>query len=129
MGLNTVASANCAGTANRYDGRFLSPYPGLNTAPSDFKAAGGKDDIELNLYGATQLIGQALQALEASGKPLNRENFMSVLQASRLAGGAWAPVNFGGKHFGGTGAYSLKTNCSTRVYDTATNVGRGGMLS
>ena len=128
MGLNAVAGPACAGSANRFDGRFLSPYPGLNTSPADFRSAGGKDDIELNLYGATQLIGQALQALEASGGPLTREAFLAQLGKSKLAAGAWAPVDFKGGHFGGTGAYSLKSNCGNRVYDTVTSVGSNGLL-
>jgi hypothetical protein len=105
----TVAQLIC-GPNPTIKANFLAPYPGIDRATSDFKAAtGGKyDDIYWSLWGLSQALEQALNASSS----LTREGFVASLQKASLPGGVYNPVRFNGGHFGGTGAFSQKVNCT-----------------
>ena len=104
----TVAQLIC-GPNPTIKANFLAPYPGIDRASGDFKAAtGGKyDDIYWSLWGLSQSLEQALNASSS----LTRQGFMSSLQKASLPGGVYNPIKFNGGHFGGTGAFSQKVNC------------------
>ncbi len=116
MGVNTVAEVACASTGARYDGRFLSPFPGLDKAPKEFFDAGGKDDIELSLWGSSELLYNLLLATKGN---LTRGVFNAAMTGAKYGSTTFPGVHFkGDSHFGGTGTWILKSNCSTRIYDT-----------
>ena len=121
MGVNTIAQVACDGTAESggYDGRFLSPYPGLDRAPQAFRASDGgrsKDDIELTLWGFSEFLEKALLR---TGGNLTRENFMAQLQTAQLPDGTFPGVRYSpSDHFGGTAAYQLKSDCAKKQYVT-----------
>ena len=128
MGVNTVASVACDGTRDSggYDGRFLSPFPGLDKAPQAFWASDGgrtnKDDIELTLWGFSEFLEKALLR---TGGNLTRENFMAQLQSSAIQTSVFPAVRYSpSDHFGGTAAYMLKSDCAKKQYVTA-----GGPIS
>ncbi len=127
MGVNTIADVACAGTTESggYDGRFLSPFPGLDRAPKAFLDADGgraKDDIELTLWGFSEFLEKVLLA---TGGNLTRENVMAQLEKSTFPGGVFPGVRYSpSDHFGGTAAYMLKSDCTKRQYVTA-----GGPIS
>ena len=50
-------------------------------------------------------------ALKASSS-LTRAGFISSLQNATLPNGVYPPTKFNGGHFGGTGVYSQRMNCS-----------------
>lgn len=107
----TVAQLVCSATANVVKANFLAPYPGIDRAtPAFVKATGGKyDDIFWSLWGLSQTLEQALN----NSSSLTREAFLSSLQGATLPGGVYTPTKFAnGSHFGGTGAFSQKMNCS-----------------
>ncbi|MGZ6825843.1 MAG: ABC transporter substrate-binding protein, partial [Mycobacteriales bacterium] len=106
----TVAQLVCKTTAGVVKANFLAPYPGIDRATSDFKAAtgGSYDDIYWSLWGLSQAIDQALQ----NSSSLTRDGFISSLQQASLPGGVYNPIKFGGGHFGGTGAFSQVMNCN-----------------
>ena len=105
----TVAQLICNGNPT-IKANFLAPYPGIDRATDEFKAAtGGKyDDIYWSLWGMSQMIDQALQASAS----LTRPDFIASLQKANLPGGVYAPMRFNGGHFGGTATYSQKVNCT-----------------
>jgi hypothetical protein len=104
----TVAQLIC-GPNPTIKANFLAPFPGIDKATSDFKAAtGGKyDDIYWSLWGLSQSLEQALNASSS----LTRQGFIASLQKASLPGGVYNPIKFNGGHFGGTGAFSQKVNC------------------
>jgi hypothetical protein len=114
----TVAQLLCSNANNStIRANFLAPFPGIDRATADFKAAtGGQyDDIFWALWGQAQLMEQALRAASAN---LTRQNFIATLNAIQLNAGVFAPVRFPGpaspgSHFGGTGAYSQDLDCGT----------------
>ena len=112
FGINQVHTAACGATQNRYDGRFLSPYPGLDKAPKAFLDADGgraKDDIELTLWGLSELLEQALLTTKGN---LTRENFIASMATASLPGGTYPGVKYTpSNHFGGTKMWQLKSNC------------------
>ena len=128
MGVNTVAQVACEGTreSGGYDGRFLSPYPGLDRAPKEFWASdnnrSNKDDIELTLWGFSEFMEKALLL---TGGNLTRENFTAQLEKATISSGTFPGVRYSpSDHFGGTAAYMLKSDCSKNQYVTA-----GGPIS
>jgi hypothetical protein len=106
----TVAQLVCAGTAGIVKANFLAPYPGIDRASSEFKTAtGGKyDDIYWSLWGLSQSLEGALN----NASSLTREGFISSLLQATLPNGVYPPSRFAGQHFGGTGVYSQKMNCT-----------------
>jgi branched-chain amino acid transport system substrate-binding protein len=129
MGVNTVATVACQGTRDSggYDGRFLSPYPGLDRAPAAFKQSDGgraKDDIELTLWGFSEFLEKALLR---TGGVLTRENFIAKLETANFPNGVFPGVRYSPTdHFGGTAAYALKSDCSVGDGQYVTV---GGLLS
>ena len=105
----TVAQLIC-GPNPTIKANFLAPFPGIDKATADFKTAtGGQyDDIYWSLWGLSQALEQALNA----SSNLTRQGFIASLQKSTLPGGVYNPVKFNGGHFGGTGAFSQKVNCT-----------------
>ena len=128
MGVNAVASPTCDATTESggYDGRFLSPFPGLDRAPQEFwdsdNKRTGKDDIELTLWGFSEFLHKALLA---TGGNLTRENFMAQLEKATIQTSVFPAVRYSpSDHFGGTAAYMLKSDCTKKQYVTA-----GGPIS
>ena len=128
MGVNTVAQVACEGTreSGGYNGHFLSPYPGLDRAPKAFwdsdNGRSNKDDIELTLWGFSEYLEKALLL---TGGNLTRENFMAQLEKATISSGTFPGVRYSpSDHFGGTAAYSLKSDCTKNQYVTS-----GGPLS
>lgn len=110
----TVAQLVC-GPNPTIKANFLAPFPGIDRATDDFKKAtgGSYDDIYWSLWGLSQAIEQALNAASDN---LTRENFIAKMKSAQLPGGVYPPIKFGGdtfgQHFGGTGAFSQKINCT-----------------
>jgi hypothetical protein len=113
----TVAQLVCSNATNQtVRANFLAPFPGLDKATADFKAATNNsyDDIWWALWGSAQLIEQMLNA---ANRNLTRENFLATLAGTKFPAGVFAPVHYPGPvnpgtHFGGTGAFSQKLDCS-----------------
>ena len=107
----TVAQLVCSGTAGLIKANFLAPFPGIDRATADFKAAtGGQyDDIYWALWGQAQLTFQMLTNADDN---LTRENFIAKTLPASFPAGAFAPVKFAGKHFGGTGVFSQVMDCN-----------------
>ena len=125
----TVAQLICNGNST-IKANFLAPYPGIDRATDEFKAAtGGQyDDIYWSLWGLSQSLDQAFQASSS----LTRAGFIDSLKQTTLPGGTYAPSKFAGGHFGGTGAYSQTVNC-TQIEPNQTQPGQwntlGGLIS
>jgi ABC-type branched-subunit amino acid transport system substrate-binding protein len=121
MGENEVAQVVC-GEDPQIKASFLSPYPGTDQAPADFKSAPGHstnnndEDIQLSLYGLSQVI---YQALLATGGTITRENFMAKLPTLTIHSNVYPDVAFHGGHFGGTQAWPLKIDCNSQTWKTA----------
>jgi branched-chain amino acid transport system substrate-binding protein len=120
-GLNVVATAGCP---NIDGAQFFSSFPGMdrinqmdpNFAPAYRKSRGAEpDDIGIALWGGEKGIAQML---EAAGKNLTREGFMSTIaRVKRFDNGVFPPTNFTSR-FGGTAMHLLKADCSSRQYRT-----------
>src|SRR3954468_16111167 len=83
----TVAQLLCSNNPT-LKANFLAPFPGIDRASAEFKAAtGGKyDDIFWSLWGLSQAIEQALN--NASDN-LTRENFIAKMKSAQLPGGVY----------------------------------------
>jgi len=116
MAVNAVANVACPGSGNRYDGRFLHPYQGFDKAPPEFLKAGGIDDIQMSLWLSAEMLHNLLLTMNGV---VTRESFTSSIVGPTFSTDGKPFVKFAGSnHFGGLAAYSLKSNCSTRRYDT-----------
>lgn len=108
-----VAQLTCQASANAISGAadFLAPNPGIDRATEDFKQAfgGSYDDIEWGLWGLDQAIFSMLQKANAN---LTRQNFINTVQNGSFAAGVDVPAVFNGSHFGGSGAWVQRVNCS-----------------
>jgi branched-chain amino acid transport system substrate-binding protein len=132
-GENLVAAPVCGEQPN-IKAAFLSPYMGLDRQPSDFSSennpppdsVASERDLEMLVYGVSQAIYYAMLST-GSIQNLTRDNLIAAMPRFSAAYGPQLTVlptiNFNGTHFGGTGAWELKLNCSSTEYDTA------GMLS
>jgi hypothetical protein len=132
-GENLVAAPVCAEQAN-LKAAFLSPYPGLDRQPAGFSgesnpppdSPASERDIEMLIYGVSEVVYNAMLSA-GSYANLTRDNLIAAMASFQAAYGkqltVFPTVRFGGSHFGGTGAWELKLNCSQQEYDTA------GMLS
>jgi hypothetical protein len=111
----TVAQYICQQSGNSISGHayFLAPAPGVDHATADFKKAYGAtyDDIEWALWGLSNTLWELLKG--ASGN-LTRENFLASTTHSVVPSNPYVPVDFRdhGGHFGGTGAWVQRVNCS-----------------
>ena len=108
----TVAQLVCKATVNVVKANFLAPYPGIDRATQEFKTAtGGQyDDIYWSLWGLSQSLESALNASAS----LTRESFISSMLNATLANGVYPPSRFSNSHFGGTGVYSQRMNCTQK---------------
>jgi len=119
----TVAQYICEQSQNEINGHawFLAPAPGLDKATNDFKQAykGSYDDIEWALWGLSNSLWNLLK--DASSN-LTRENFIGSSEHAAVAADPYVPVDFRdhGGHFGGTGAWVQKVNCSASEPDQNT---------
>jgi hypothetical protein len=106
----TVAQLVCSATASLVKANFLAPYPGIDRASEEFKTAtgGGQDDIYWSLWGLSQSLESALNASSS----LTREGFIASMPHATLANGVYPPTRFNGGHFGGTGVFSQRMNCT-----------------
>jgi hypothetical protein len=116
MGLNSIATVTCGNPQYNGKGFYLSPFPGYDRRGQVAPGQSFADDIQMNIYGLQQLLDQAFQLVKG---PLTREAFMEALGKGSLKGGVYTPAAFNGQtHFGGTKAYTLRSNCNTRQYET-----------
>jgi branched-chain amino acid transport system substrate-binding protein len=106
----TVAQLTCGSTGGLIKANFLAPYPGIDRATSDFKKAYGPkyDDIKWSLWG----LSQALEQILNQSSSLTRQGLIASMPHMSLPNGVYPPTKFNGGHFGGTGAFSQKLNCS-----------------
>src|SRR3954447_17335850 len=112
----TVAQFICNGTKNAISGHawFLAPGPGIDRATAEVKKAynNSYDDIEWALWGLSESLFSLLK--QASGN-LTRQNFIgSTERATVPATAGYAAIDYAhnGGHFGGTGAWVQRVNCS-----------------
>lgn len=111
----TVAQYICQQSQNEINGHawFLAPSPGVDRATSDFKAAYGTkyDDIEWALWGLSNALWTLLK--DASYN-LTRQNFLDSTTHAVVPGNPYVPIDFRnhGGHFGGTGAWVQRVNCT-----------------
>ncbi|MDX6198486.1 MAG: branched-chain amino acid transport system substrate-binding protein [Actinomycetota bacterium] len=106
----TVAQLVCSSSGGLVKANFLAPYPGIDRVTEDFKKAYGTkyDDIKWSLWGLSQALEQILNASSS----LTREGLIASMPRMSNQNGVYPPTKFNGGHFGGTGAYSQKLNCS-----------------
>lgn len=120
-GLNIVATAGCP----TIDGAlFYSPFPGLDRIDQmdpTFRPAyrqknnAEPDDLAIAVWGLEKLVGQMLQA---TGKQLSRESFMSTIARTKaFTTGVYPVTNFSSR-FGGTAMHLLQADCGSRQYRT-----------
>jgi ABC-type branched-subunit amino acid transport system substrate-binding protein len=122
-GLNIVAEAGCPAIGQA---KFLSPFPQLDVIDNldpDYQKSyqkynGGKgDDIGLAEWGLSKVIGSMLQA---AGKDLSRQSFVSALESGREFGtNVYPVVSYSGSiRFGARSAHLLEADCDSRSYKT-----------
>lgn len=121
-GLNIVTQVGCPNV----DGAlFYSPFPGMDVMRQDQEFVNAyrekndgasPDDIGAAMYGVEKLVGAMLQA---TGKNLTRESFMSTIaRVKNFQTGVYPPTSFGSR-FGGTAANLLQADCGRSEYVTA----------
>jgi hypothetical protein len=120
-GLNIVATAGCP----TIDGAlFYSPFPGLDRIDQmdpTFRPAyrqknnAEPDDLAIAVWGLEKLVGQMLQA---TGKQLSRESFMSTIARTKAFNTGVYPVTNFSSRFGGTAMHLLEADCGSRQYRT-----------
>ena len=119
MGLNTVANAACGSSRGNYKGMFLSPFPGLDVIDRldpEFRKAGGRDDIELALWGLNKTIHQVIVK---SGKNLSRQSFVQALENNQIKSGVYPDLRHSSSnHFGATSMHALISDCGSGTYKT-----------
>src|SRR5205085_4922129 len=122
-GLNVVAEAGCPAIGAA---KFLSPFPQLDVIDNldpDYQKSyqkynGGKgDDIGLAEWGLSKVIGSMLQA---SGKDLSRQSFLSALESGKdFATNVYPVVSYSGNiRFGARSAHLLEADCHSRTFKT-----------
>jgi hypothetical protein len=111
---------------------FLSPYMGLDRQPPDFSSESNpapdsvapERDIELLIYGASQVAYQAMLSL-GSFANLTRDNLIAAMAKFSASYGpqltVFPSINMaaGQGHFGGTGMWELQLSCTQGQYVTA----------
>jgi len=120
-GLNIVAQVGCP---NMDGAQFYSPFPGMDVMRQNaefVKAYRAKndganpDDIGAAIYGVEKVVGAMLQA---TGKNLNRQSFMSTIASVKSFNtGVYPTTNFSSR-LGGTAMHLLEANCSKQEYET-----------
>jgi hypothetical protein len=93
---------------------FLAPGPGLDHATKEFKDAykNSYDDIEWSLWGLSEALWTLFKNASSN---LTRENFIASTTQASVTGSVYAPIDYKshGGHFGGTGAWVQRVNCTT----------------
>ncbi|MGH2735451.1 MAG: ABC transporter substrate-binding protein [Actinomycetota bacterium] len=112
-GLDTVANVACKNQNSIDNARFLHPAPAFvdsDKFDQDFRKAGGDDDIQFGLWGASKVTGEMLKS---PGKNLTRERFIySVERMGPVRTGVFPPVQFSPTdHFGGGQMHLLRADC------------------
>lgn len=120
-GLNVVTQVGCP---NVEGAQFYSPFPGMDVmrqngpfvqAYRDKNGGANPDDIGAAIYGLEKLVGAMLQA---TGKNLSRERFLSTAASVKAFNtGVYPSTNFTSR-FGGTAMNLLRANCTKREYET-----------
>ena len=120
-GLNVVTQVGCP---NVDGAQFYSPFPGMDVmrqdsqfvqAYRDKNDGANPDDIGAALYGIEKLVGAMLNA---TGKDLSRERFMSTIASVKAFNtGVYPTTNFSSR-FGGTAMHLLKADCGKQEYET-----------
>jgi ABC-type branched-subunit amino acid transport system substrate-binding protein len=118
-GIDTVANVACRNSQSINNARFLSPFPAYydsNKFDSNFRSAGGTDDIMFGLWGMSKVVGEMLKA---PGKDLSRERFVHYNRnAKTYKTGVNPDVAFNGGTLGGTSMHLLRADCSNNRYVT-----------
>ena len=122
-----VAQLTCQLSTNAISGAadYLAPAPGLDHATADFKKAfaNNYDDIEWGLW----LVDQAVfDMLTRANGNLTREHFTQTVLNGSFGGRVFVPTVFNGGHFGGTGAWVQRINCSKHDPDQPSGVQGNG---
>ncbi|QZY29232.1 ABC transporter substrate-binding protein [Nocardioides coralli] len=120
-GLNVVAEVGCP---NIDGAMFYSTFPGMDVMRQNAtfvrayqqKNGGAQpDDIGAAIYAIESAVGSILQA---AGKNLSREGFMSTIgQKKSFQPGVLPPMNFTSR-LGGTAMHLLQADCGRRQYVT-----------
>ena len=129
-GLNIVAEAGCPAIGSA---KFLSPFPQLDVIDNldpDYQKSyqkynGSKgDDIGLAEWGLSKVIGAMLQA---AGKDLSRQSFVSALESGKeFATNVYPVVTYGGSiRFGAKSAHLLEADCDSRSFKTIAQFATG----
>jgi branched-chain amino acid transport system substrate-binding protein len=121
MAIDTVANVGCRNNRSIDNARFLNPFPAfINSTAYDpsFRRAGGTDDIQFGLWGASKVIGGLLKR---PGKNLTRERF--VYYAERTGGlttRVFPQVGYSpSDHFGGNAMHLNRVDCEQNRWVTA----------
>ncbi|MFP5310033.1 MAG: ABC transporter substrate-binding protein [Actinomycetes bacterium] len=135
MGLNAVLNSGCPDVDK---GVFFSPFPGLDKAPAEFKAAGQKfgkptDDISLALWGLASQQHELFKRYEQTfeGTKLTREDFRALTEAQgslppAKGVGVFPAVGYSSSnHFGGQGVHVLQADCGPKQYKTLQAFAKG----
>ena len=129
-GLNAVLKGGCKAPGKRDDnGIFLSPFPGLDRAPAEFKKASAEfgapaDDIALALWGLAEGQHKMFQKYASIyGNDLERETFRAFAesQMGAIKTSVYPTVQYSsgaGGHFGANSAHVLEANCDIKQYET-----------
>jgi branched-chain amino acid transport system substrate-binding protein len=122
MAIDTVANVGCRNNRSIDNARFLNPFPAfINSARYDpnFRRAGGTDDIQFGLWGASKVVAGLLKR---PGRNLTRERF--IYYAERTGGlstGVYPPVGYSpGDHFAGNAMHMNRVDCEQNRWVTAT---------
>ncbi|HZT67441.1 MAG TPA: ABC transporter substrate-binding protein [Acidimicrobiales bacterium] len=130
-GEDLVATAVCGEQPN-VKASFLSPFFGLDRQPPGFTSQNNpapdpepqSRDLEMDIYGSSEIVYYALQSVGSIDK-LTRDNFISAMPHLTASYGpqldVYPTVNFNGGHFGSTGAWAVKLDCSKQEYTTVGN--------
>ncbi len=123
MGLNAVLNGGCKVEGSRDDnGIFLSPFPGLEMAPEQFKTASADydapaDDIALALWGLAEGQHKLFTRYEEIyGPQLERATFRHFVenQAGKIETSVYPTIQYSqgsDGHFGANAAYVLDAVC------------------
>jgi hypothetical protein len=143
-GENLVAEPVCGEQAN-VQAAFLSPFPGLDHQPSGFTdennpapdTAPNERDIEMDIYGTNEAIYYMLESL-GSIQNLTRDNFIRAMRNFSAASSYSAPggllhvlpsIAYRGGHFGGTGMWIEKLDCTDSAGPEYVTVGNAPISS
>jgi hypothetical protein len=128
QGEDLVAGPVC-GVQPYIKAAFLSPFMGLDREPQGFKQQDNPPpddlksnrDVELLLYGMNEMLYHALLSV-GSIENLTRDNFINAMSHFKARLGkelsVLPTIDFNGGHFGSTGAWIEKLNCSKLYYTT-----------